>query len=65
MLTPIPRTFLDGRDRYVAGEVRDLSPEDVQRFRTMGWLDAAAASAPVSLDIQDGRIGHTNEVNHG
>lgn len=65
-------TFLDGRDRFEAGDVRSVETERAERFISAGWATLAgqepAASAgpaaePVSLSIQSTR--QAQEASHG
>lgn len=64
MWIQVRTTFLDGRDRFVAGEVRCVDDEAAQRFIGNRWAaevsapptpDAPAASGEtVTLDIHSG-----------
>ena len=63
-------TFLHGRDRFEAGDVRTVSDDDARYFIGNGWAtevgDAAAPVAdlpPISLDIQSAT--HAQEARHG
>lgn len=57
-------TFLEGRDRFEAGDVRTVPDADAARFIAAGWAAAAddamhpgapdAAAGPVTLDINPG-----------
>lgn len=65
-------TFLDGRDRFEAGETRVVDDERGARFVANGWATAdgdapadggAAPAAEVTLDIKN--VTHKTEVIHG
>ena len=66
-------TFLEGRDRFEAGDVRTVPDADAARFIAAGWAaDAADADFPgapttaegaVTLDIHSSTIGQ--EHKHG
>jgi hypothetical protein len=63
-------TFLDGRDRFEKDEQRTVSDERGRYFIANKWAHEAgddpaeaAATAPVSLDIQSAT--HGQEVRHG
>lgn len=63
-------TFLHGRDRFEAGDVRTVSDEDARYFIGNGWateVDGEAAPAadlpPISLDIHSAT--HAQEARHG
>lgn len=71
-------TFLDGRDRFEAGEslatesgcgCRVITQEQATRFVAAGWAsasgeDVAGGAAAADLDIHSGQHGH-KAVNHG
>lgn len=63
-------TFLDGRDRFEAGEVRVVDDSAGARFVANGWArepgaDAVTASTgDTTLDVQRAVIGH-KEVTRG
>jgi hypothetical protein len=62
-------TFLDGRDRFEAGDLRTIDDERAAVFIGHGWaksLDGVAVpqqSGDVTLDVHDGV--HASEVTHG
>lgn len=57
-------TFLEGRDRFEAGDVRTVPDADAARFIAAGWAadaadavtadDQATTAGPVTLDINPG-----------
>lgn len=61
-------TFLDGRDRYVQGDVREVPDADAERFVAAGWAVASSSSAhaatpgasSVDLDIHNSTLGVTS-----
>jgi hypothetical protein len=63
MRIEVVTTFLDGRDRYEAGDVRSVSEEDGARFIANGWAkrpgepDPQAKAGVVSLAVQNSLIG--------
>lgn len=63
-------TFLDGRDRFEAGEVRVVDDAAGARFIAAGWARepgaeaVAAAMGDTTLDVQKAVIGH-KEVTRG
>lgn len=64
------QTFLDGRDRFEAGETRIVDDERAARFIALHWAheegaDPAvlASAAPADLNIQNGH--HGQESTHG
>lgn len=70
-ITPL-QTFLDGRDRYEAGDSRTVSDADGERFIKNGWAvesgtpapEAPAAGVPpVALEVQN--LVHPQGVSHG
>ncbi len=56
-------TFLDGRDRFEAGDVRSVKPEQASRFVAAGWASSQEAEpAPqktgaTDLTVQNARMG--------
>lgn len=63
-------TFLHGRDRFEAGDVRTVSDDDARYFIGNGWAAEVGAEAapaadlpPTSLDIQSAT--HAQEARHG
>jgi len=49
-------TFLDGRDRYEAGDIRTVSDEDGARFCAAGWakdITGAAATGEATAGTVD------------
>lgn len=63
-------TFLDGRDRFEAGEARVVSDERGAYFIAQRWAheegaaaDAAADAGAVNLNVQGGKL--AQESNHG
>jgi hypothetical protein len=63
-------TYLHGRDRFEAGDVRTVSDDDARYFIGNGWAaevggEAAAATdlPPIALDIQNAT--HAQEARHG
>lgn len=62
-------TFLHGRDRYEAGDIRTVDDELGRYFIKNGWATAPGEAAlpqlsgEVTLDVQNGRIGVGD--NHG
>lgn len=72
-LYPILKTFLDGRDRYVAGELRHFDEEPTE-FAKEGWVMVEGVTpeekvpTEFKLDIQGGVLGAKDsnvEVTHG
>jgi hypothetical protein len=63
-------TFLDGRDRFEAGDVRTVSDEDGARFCAAGWAkdisgtvptgDAATGSADLAIHNATHNVGDSN-----
>lgn len=57
-------TFLDGRDRFEAGDVRQVDDDRAARFIAAGWAADAAGSgsavgavpAEVTLDVQSSQL---------
>lgn len=57
-------TFLDGRDRFEAGDVRQVDDDRAARFIGAGWAADAAgggsaagdAPADVTLDVQSSQL---------
>lgn len=63
-------TFLRGRDRFEAGDVRNVPAEDAALFIARGWAkpyggNAAAAAAPGSADLTPNRTRHAQEARNG
>ncbi len=64
-------TFLDGRERFEAGETRVVDAERAERFIAAGWATAAGApdatasspQQPASLEIHNSVIGQV--ARHG
>lgn len=64
-------TFLEGRDRYAAGDVRSVPDDVAARAIAAGWAEPADRSAPAAapaagattLSIDNGQ--HGQEVRHG
>lgn len=63
-------TFLHGRDRFEAGDVRTVSDDDARYFIGNGWATEVGGEAapaadlpPISLDIQSAT--HAQEASHG
>lgn len=68
-ITPL-QTFLDGRDRYEAGDSRTVSDADGERFIKNGWavptggaVEHVDAPAEVTLEVQN--LVHPQGVSHG
>lgn len=63
MKIEVTTTFLEGRDRFEAGDIRTVPDEDGARFVASGWAaplggePGPAAVGEVSLDIHKGVIG--------
>lgn len=63
-------TFLDGTDRFEAGDTRTVDDERGAAFIANGWAsaDGAPAATPatgaVTLDIHNGQLG-LGDTNHG
>lgn len=65
-------TFNNGHQRYYEGErvaASNFSAEKLSDFLRYGWLKAPGAAGnpiptgvAVTLDIQDGQLGHDSEV---
>lgn len=57
-------TFLDGADRFEAGDIRTVDDARAQRFLAHGWASevgqpaAPQSTEPVNLDIENARMGH-------
>lgn len=65
-------TFLDGRDRFESGDVRQVDDDRAQRFIAAGWAaDAAADGVQVpdagttSTDLDVHNVMQTSQVTHG
>lgn len=62
-------TFLDGPERFEAGDVRQVDDERGARFVAAGWATAegaetaATAAGDVALDVQN--VTHKTEVTYG
>lgn len=63
-------TFLDGRDRFEAGDTRTVADDDAARFIAAGWATAEGAAAspaapadPATLSIDNAT--HAQGANHG
>lgn len=62
-------TFLDGRDRFEAGDVRQVDDERGARFVAAGWATAdepqpvPAVAGDVALNVQS--VTHKTEVIYG
>lgn len=68
-ITPL-QTFLDGRDRYEAGDSRTVSDADGERFIKNGWaVESGGTAEPVespsdvTLEVQN--LVHPQGVSHG
>lgn len=65
-LHPVLATFLDGRNRYVEGELRHFD-ETPTAFAEAGWVyvegitPAEKVPTEFSLDIQNGALGQAAE----
>jgi len=63
-------TFLDGRDRFEAGDTRTVDDDRGARFIAAGWAaipgeqPVATATGDTTLDVQRAVIGH-KEVTRG
>lgn len=63
MKIKIKTTFLDGRDRFEAGDARTVDDADGARFIANGWAYVVGGEAsppdsgPVTLDIHDAKQG--------
>lgn len=63
-------TFLDGKDRFEAGDIRTVDDERGARLVAAGWAKdlaggvatGGAASGATSLDIQSSTLGVTSTV---
>lgn len=62
-------TFLDGRDRFEAGDVRQVDDERGARFVAAGWATAegadAASMAPGDVPLIVQNVTHKTEVIYG
>jgi hypothetical protein len=64
-------TFLDGTERFEAGDIRTVDDARGYKFIGLGWAHAAGQSAPapaveqtpVTLDIHN--VLQTSQVTHG
>lgn len=62
-------TFLDGRDRFEAGETRVVEDERADNFIAQGWASSPGAApvvaptGPAALDVHSSVIGQ--EARHG
>lgn len=62
MKIKVTTTFLDGRDRFEAGDVRTVPNEDADRFINAGWAEPAEG---VTLKVNDVIQRTTTEVVNG
>ncbi len=68
MKIQILNTFLDGRDRYEAGDIRTVPDDDGARFVAAGWAKDLAgqvatgepATGEAALDIHKSTLGVTS-----
>lgn len=65
-------TFLDGRDRFEAGDVRQVDDDRAARFIAAGWAADAAgdevlpqAASPASVDLDVHNVTHKTQVTYG
>ncbi|MDI6748239.1 MAG: hypothetical protein QMD17_13965 [Rhodocyclaceae bacterium] len=71
MQVKILSTFLDGYDRYIAGDTRTIDSADAARFIKAGWVSAVdvpaepdATTTATNLAVAD--LDHSTGVdNHG
>lgn len=69
MRIEITTTFLDGVDRFEAGDVRTVDDERGARFVAAGWAKdqdgrvSVASTEAVTLDVKNAVMGQ--EVRHG
>lgn len=56
--------FKDNGETYLKGQEYEVPAEDAEYFTACGWVgERTETTGDVSLDIQDGQLGHTAEVN--
>ena len=65
MATIIPnQDFKHDREQYTKGEEYDVAPELAYYFKMCGWVgERAETGKEQTLEIRDGQIGHSSEVN--
>lgn len=63
MITP-NQNFKHGSESYEKGQSYEVPDEDGEYFTACGWVgEPNETGQEISLDIQDGQIGHSSEVN--
>lgn len=64
MMTIVPnQDFKHGARTYLSGQEYDVPTQDAEYFVGCGWVGDTIESGEVTLEIQDGRLGHSSEVN--
>lgn len=55
--------FKHGRETYLKGQEYDVDSDLAYYFKAVGWVgEPGNTEKEVTLDIQDGQIGHSSEV---
>ena len=55
MIIEILETFLDGRNKYAAGEVREVSHKDAEYFCKCGWARDTTGSIETAPRMENGK----------